>query len=212
MQVTLRLRTTRCPDGVELGRRDELAGINVEGYGTTGPIWFCCRSERYHREVVREAIDLADPLVVRFINATDDTKRLAFISRFGFPRQLFPDSLMEPHNFILDEQRVLRRLLAQAGGGDAARATKAANESLVRAGGDGFSLQPDGRMVLTVTSPTAFMRMEIAMVAQNGARLTTCKRCGNVFLTGKLTKRRLTSQYCRDLCRVGAHRAKQKGD
>jgi hypothetical protein len=211
MQVTLRLRTTRCPDGVELIRRDDLAGtmMSFKGYGTAGSMWFCCRSERYQREVVREALDLADPLVVRFINATDDAKRLAFVSRFGPPSQLFAD---EAHTFILGEQRVLRRLLEQAGSGDAARTIKAANESLGRAGGgDCFSLE-DGRMVFTVTNPLAFMFMEIAVVAANGARLATCQACGDVFLTGKLTKRRLTAQYCRDRCRVSAHRANKKGD
>jgi hypothetical protein len=66
-------------------------------------------------------------------------------------------------------------------------------------------------MVLTVTNPMAFMFQEVAMVAANGARLATCERCGDVFLTGKLTKRRITSRFCRDLCRVSAHRANKKG-
>jgi hypothetical protein len=208
MQVTLRLRTARCLDDVELVRRDDLAALGLRSeYGVGGAMWFCCRSERYHSEVVREATDLADPLVVRFINATDDTKRLAFVSRLGFPLQLFA---YESHNFVLGEQRTLRRLLEQAGSGDATSAIKAANAALKGAGGDRFSLE-DGRMVLTVTNPMAFMFQEVAMVAANGARLATCERCGDVFLTGKLTKRRITSRFCRDLCRVSAHRANKKG-
>ena len=179
MQVTLRLRTTLCPDGIELVRRDDLAGMirSMQGYGPAGAMWFCC-SERYRTEVVRETIDLADPLVVRFINADDDTKRLAFVERFGLPLQMGPD---EAHTFVLGEQRVLRRLLEQAGSGDEVNATQAANAALRRAhGGDRFSLlEPGGPMVLTVSDPMSFMFHETAMAATNGARLATCERCGD---------------------------------
>ena len=181
---------------------------SFQGYGTAGPDWFCCRSERYRTEIVRQAIDLADPLVVRFVNATDDTKRIAFLERFGLPLQMHP---YEAHTFVLGEQREARRLLEQAGSGDATSAIKAANAALKRAhGADRFSLE-HGRTVLTVTDPMSFMFQEIAMVAANGAQLATCERCGDVFLTGKLTKRRITSRFCRDLCRVSAHRANKGG-
>jgi putative ABC transport system substrate-binding protein len=62
-------------------------------------------------------------------------------------------------------------------------------------------------MILTTDSLLSFMHMEVAVAAANGARLTSCKRCGDVFLTGKLTKRRSTAKYCSDRCRIGAHRA-----
>jgi hypothetical protein len=117
----------------------------------------------------------------------------------------------EPQEFILGRQKELRRLLDRAGSGDAATAIKAANESLyavsVRP-----SMAPDGRMVLVANDLMHFMHMEIAMIAASGAHLATCENCGDVFLTGPLTTRRSTARYCKDRCRVNAHRTKMNQD
>src|SRR5262249_8498517 len=150
---------------------------------------FSCKSDRYRHEIIRDAIDLEDALVCRFVNANTDEKRIAFLSRFGLPTQAFPS---EPRNFILGEQRLLRRLLERACSGDSGQAIKAANESL-RHGHAGagltLSLDPQGRLVHTWESPMSFMHMEIAVAARIGARLGSCKRCHNLFLYGRGTKR-----------------------
>jgi hypothetical protein len=213
--LALRLMGMRCLDGVELVHRDTYPDIKSPYYGASGPDWFSYRSARYKQEIVRNAVDLEDPLVVRFINAIDDDKRIAFLSRFGLPENLIRiagigPSGTEPRNLILGRQRILRRLLEDAGSGDATCAIKAANESLRHAGAHRLSLEPGGRMVSTTRNLMDFMYMEIAIVAANGARLATCKRCRDFFLTGALTKRRSTAKYCRDLCRVGAHRANKR--
>jgi len=206
----LRLVGPRCPDGVELVHRDRSPDFECR-YGRTGRDWFSYQSRRRER-VIREAVDLEDALVIRFVNATDDNKRIAFLSRFGLPGGILPHWSCEPRNWILGEQRVLRTLLDRAGSGDAAEAIKAANKSLRRTGR--LSLEPGGRIVWTTESLMSFMYVETVIAAQNGARLASCKRCDDLFLTGALTKRRSTATYCRDRCRVGAHRAKLncKGD
>jgi hypothetical protein len=207
-ELALGLKSIRCPDGVELVHRDRLPDWKCTP--RTEPDWFSYRSER-RESVTREAVDLEDALVVRFVNATDDGKRITFLSRFGLPRDILPLEPFEPRNFeprylILSEQRGLRALLDRAGRGDAVEAIKAANKCLQRTS-DRLSLEPGGRMVWTTESLMSFMFMEIVIAAQNGVCLASCKRCGDLFLTGTLTKRRSTAKYCRDLCRVGAHRA-----
>src|SRR5262245_29767568 len=202
----LRLVATRCLDGIEIIQRDFEPGfLKHPDYGSSGAMWFSCRSDRYERTTIRDMSGLADTLVVRFVNAADDDRRIAFVSRFGLPLSAFPS---EPYEWILGEQKVLRRLLDHAGRGDPETAIKAANQSLSQAQLLSLSLQSDGRMVLNADSPMTFMHLEIALVATSGARLTTCENCGDVFLTGSLTARRSTARYCRDRCRVNAHRAK----
>jgi len=118
-----------------------------------------------------------------------------------------------PREYVLGAQRELRRLLVDAGSSDVA--INAANQALrfgrQLGGSSDLSLRPDGRMALTVQTLLAFMCIEIAMVAAYGACVGSCKRCGNFFLYGRATKRRSTATYCRDLCRVGAHRATKRG-
>jgi hypothetical protein len=214
--LALRLEAERCTDGAEIVRLRKPSGIRSPFYGAAGRIWFSYRSDRYG-PFIREAVNLEDTLVVRFVNAADDHKRVDFLSRFGLPEGLsltvraigFP---AEPLNWVLGAQRELRHLLRDAGSGDASRAAKAARRSLHLAGDSRFSLRSDGRVAVTVRSLISFMRLEIAMVAENGARIASCKRCGNFFLYGKGTKRRSTAAtYCRDLCRVGAYRANKRG-
>ena len=209
--LALRLISMRCLDGVELVHSDADVGLIRGLYGTNGPDWFCYRSDRCKEEMIRQAVDLEDALVVRFINANDDDKRIAFLSRFGLPDVLLGirgigASFTEPRNFILGRQRILRGLLERACSGENAEAIKAANEALARVQGEQFSLD-GGRMVLTIRYLMSFMRVEIAIAAANSARLAACKRCRDLFLTGPLTKRRSTSKYCSDRCRVGEHRS-----
>jgi hypothetical protein len=108
-------------------------------------------------------------------------------------------------------QKELRRLLKRAGSGDAALAAATAN--VARAGGRDASLSWDaGRMVITLPNVFSFMLMEVAMAADAGARLVSCKRCGDVFLIGARTHRRSTAKYCSDKCRVGWNRSLKRGD
>jgi hypothetical protein len=187
----LRLTTERCLDGVEIVRRDTEPGLVKSRYGESGAVWFSYRSDRCRRET-RDVSGLEDTLVIRFVNATDNDKRTAFLTRFGLPfsdfgiRNVSERRRTEPLEFILGEQRELRRLLERAGSGEAPTAMKAANESLY-AVGVSLSMAPDGRMVLVASKPMDFMYMEIAIVAASGARLAACESCSDVFLTGPLT-------------------------
>src|SRR5436190_2059674 len=103
--LALRLEAERCADGAEIVRLRKPSGISSPFYGAAGPIWFSCRSDRYE-PFIREAVDLEDALVVRFVNADDDDKRIDFLSRFGLPEGLSftvrsIGFLAEPHNWVL---------------------------------------------------------------------------------------------------------------
>lgn len=178
------------------------------------------RTERRER-VVREFSKLESPVVVRFINATDDAKLFAFLEMWGLPSPR-PDRYdpRQPHqgippNFeslphIAEGQRIFRRLLKMVGSGDATKATAAVNRLT-------FSVRPmlenskgKPRQVLSADNLLNFMQMEIWMVAVSGARFAECEWCGDGFLTGKFTAGRSTAKYCRDKCRVYANRDKQR--
>ena len=45
-----------------------------------------------------------------------------------------------------------------------------------------------------------FMTMEIAKIALEGAKVATCERCHNLFLTGTSASRRSHAMYCSDRC------------
>jgi hypothetical protein len=203
--LALRLEAQRCIDGAEIGHRPEPPDWSLLIYGAAGPLWFAHRSDRCE-PFIREAVNLEDTLVVRFVNADDDNKRIDFISRFGLP-----EACRVPCDWVLDAQQQLRDLLCDAGSGDVGRAVNAAKVSLHLASDNRFSLRSDGRVAVTVGSLMSFMRLETAMVVENDARVASCKRCGDLFLYGHGTKRRSTATYCRDICRVGAHRANKRG-
>jgi hypothetical protein len=214
----LRLIAERCLDGVELVHRDIKPGVLELKYGVSGTVWFTHRSDRCQRETVRDMSGLEDTVVVRFVNATDDDKRITFMWRFGLPfphigvRSVSEHRPSIPSEFISGAQRELRLLLARAGSGDAAVAMEAANRSLVGAGGLHLSMVYNDRMVIAVHDVLDFMHIEVAMVAASGARLARCESCNDMFLTGPLTNRRSTARYCRDRCRVNAHRTKTNRD
>jgi hypothetical protein len=181
-------------------------------------------------------------LVTRFLNAKNDDKCIQFLSTFGLPdgcllgapgtktktRARFsaldalpegwvlgaPDIGLpaEPQNFVQAMQREMRRLLQDASSSDAVRMGRAAQRALRLACRDGDPSPVGGRVVLIVPTLIAFMHFEVYMMIENGAHFASCKRCGDLFLYGKGTKRRNTATYCSDRCRVGAHRAsKHKG-
>jgi len=126
----------------------------------------------------------------------------------GFARrcsQHAPDHLPEQTHFARRARENAARHFRHV----PAFARKAANWALRRALPGTVSLEAGGRMVWTMRSPMDFMYMEIVAAADNGARLGSCKRCGNVFLYGKGTKRRKTAKWCGATCRQGGFRATQ---
>jgi hypothetical protein len=187
-----------------------------------------------HREASQITLsDLEDPVVVAFVNATDDVKRRLFFGKFGLlgltpwwhqrdQRQFIhnahhvpDDRFSAPRHDILDDQSRLRELLQKAGGENPVEAMEAINSAL--AATPGFQLTatfhlsgPQGtpRLLLKSRSLVGFMLMETAMVVAHGVRTTECEQCGNIFLTGPLTGRRSHAHYCSNKCRVAAMRAR----
>ena len=193
----------RCPDGVELR-------LEIPDDPTSATF----RASTSRREKARLRIaNLEDPLIVRFINARDDKRRLAFFGEYGLLRAVETGIASDSVNAV---QKRLRLLLDAAGSGDPIKARGAVDRTFAGAQLKpsievvehdtkrlGLMLQPDGLF--------GFMQLEAAMAAINGARFATCRHCGNVFLTGALTGRRDTAQYCTPTHRVAAARAKRKG-
>jgi hypothetical protein len=204
----------RCPDGVEL----------VDGAFYRG------RTDRSEPERIT-LTNLEDPVVVAFVNATDDARRKLFFGRFGFLNatrgwhdRLAKYFIYNPgvgtgpltyQDDILEDQSRFRELLQQAGGDDPTAAMTKINRALETF--DDFKLRatfplagPDGtpRLVLKSESLIGFMLMETAMVATQGARLAECEHCGTLFLTGPMTGRRSHARFCSNKCRVAAMRAR----
>jgi hypothetical protein len=214
--LSLSLDWQHCPDGVELHDygKPKLAkppkGVPAGAASPllTGPpsgLCFRCRSAK--RFPVRYVMTtLEDLLLVRFVNARDDKSMAAFLGRFGF---LYGGAVVSRVG-MLAQQKLLRAFLGFAAGGEPVERLQAANRSL-----DDVKLSPqfvhDGDAVRMTFRPQHlfdFMAAEVAMVAAHGARLSACQHCGTEFLTGPLTGRRASAQYCADKCRVAAMRAR----
>ena len=56
-----------------------------------------------------------------------------------------------------------------------------------------------------------FMILETQLIALEGAKVVVCEHCGNLFLTGSGTGRRIHAVHCSDRCRVAATRARKRG-
>jgi hypothetical protein len=161
--------------------------------------------------------DLEDPVVLQFINARDDL--LPFMSRYSAGSVLTPEfpgadhgveSDPQAHITALDrDQEYLRQLLVNATGPDPVKAC--INLKFIRLEA-ALQLRDDKpQMLLRCKNLLDFMRMEVAMVALEGAKLATCERCPNLFLTGSSTSRRSHATFCSDRCRVAASRARKMG-
>lgn len=200
----------RCPDGVEL----------VDGV-------YRWRTERSETERITLR-GLEDPVVIAFVNATDDASRQLFFSRFGLlkPTKWWHERLAKQFIYhgptgliqddILEDQSRFQKLLEQAGGEAPTAAMTRINRALETF--DDFKLRAtfpltgtDGapRLVLKSESLIGFMLMETAMVATHGACLAACEQCDSQFLTGPLTGRRSHARFCSNKCRVAAMRARQ---
>jgi hypothetical protein len=213
--IGLLLETERCLDGVHL----------VDGF-------FRPRSER--REPVRVvSADLNSLVVLDFVNARDELA--PFLARYstGTLVQLDRDphahidpplrerlvlpkhipSKVEPFaeiKMVTFWQEGLRRNLVGAGGPDPVNTLVSLSHPAIDLGAS-FNLR-DGKpqMLLRCEHLLDFMKMEVAMIALEGAKLVTCEHCKNFFLTGPSTSRRIHATHCSDRCRVAAMRARKK--
>ena len=205
------VQINRCPDGVELVT---LPAIHGAGIASSRPelTVFSYRTDRRESDVL-EFVDLENPVVIDFANATDDERRLGFFDRFGL-------TVPEPwvvYEQVLQNQMALLKWLQIAGGKDRAAAMEAVNDAF--AGSRGLNLRPSMRLAGPRSSPQIqlrspslliYMFLEMATAVALGARVAACEKCGRVFLTGPLTGRRSHAQYCSDRCRVAAMRARNR--
>jgi hypothetical protein len=190
---------------------------------------------------VRQATDVVDPLVIRFLNANNDDKRIKFLSTFGSPNGFLlsvsrPKKPVSISRFFSADHLLKGWVLGARGIGlpaeprtfvrtmqrrlrplleDAASGSAARKDQAARQAlqfvRDSDGSAVDGRVALTARTLVAFMAFEIYMVAENGAYIRRCKRCCDLFLYGTGTGRRNTATYCSGRCRTGAHRATKRG-
>lgn len=181
------------------------------------------RSDRF-APVSYRVTNLENPVAVAFLNADDEPKMLAFMSRFGIPSVWNSDLTADPDdehsaplpNRITDGEihqlrDMIEAVLAPADAVDMAH-VGALNELL-----GGTSLSPSfefseesgrHRLAMRPTSLADLMAIECAIAVDTGAVLTRCAHCHKGFLTGPLTGRRGHATYCSDRCRVAAMRAR----
>jgi hypothetical protein len=206
--ISLLYNTERCLDGLTV----------VDGY-------FRPLSER--REPVHVVTaDLENPVVLQLVNARDDL--LPFMSRYSAGDVYSPspgpafevpigtavgdvytasvDPGYEPNvhiGMIAGWQRILRDRLISAG-------KPSLNDPYIRAH---ISLHlRDGKPQMLVRCHELFelMRLEVATIVVEGAKVVICERCKNLFLAGRSTSRRSDATFCSDRCRVAAMRARKK--
>ena len=188
--------TERCLDGLTL----------VDGL-------FHARSER--REPVHVVTaDLDDPVVLQFVNARDEDALVQFMSKYSAgnlytpwdpPKTRFAPNVSAIK--ISDMRDYLRQKLASS---DQVEALVALSEPQIEAKTSFHLRDGKAQMLLRCHHLLDFMRMEVATIAVEGAKLVTCGCCGNYFATGPATSRRTDAQYCSDKCRVAAMRARKK--
>ena len=212
-----------CPDGVEL--IEELSvtpsGATIAG-GTVAPgapqtpgrLVFRHRTDR-RDHVHYEHKSLEKLIVLEFLNARDDERRLEFFKSYGLTLPLGDILGYEPRDQVAHNQDQLRLLLQNANVSPA-MAIMTANNIIGATRGAG--LLPEWhlagqrgapRVTLKAASLLIFMMMEASMAIAHGAQLATCEQCGTYFLVGKATSRRASARFCSDRCRVAAMRARQ---
>jgi hypothetical protein len=175
--------------------------------------------------VRHDLTNLEDPIALHFVNARDDAAREVFLSRFGMLTFRLPAKREQASGIDQGDmaflQHSMHNLMVKAGGEDSMEAINAVNEAfwpsayqshierrsyVVKPILDFPAGSASPRLALKPESLFAFMVLEAAMVAANGARLAACEHCGKFFLTGHLTGRRSSAKYCSDRCRVAAMR------
>jgi hypothetical protein len=217
------LQWTRCPDGVELVGYE---GASPRPTGSVSSIdqalhplgqqRFRSRSQRIE-PIERRLSDLEDPLVLRYLNARDDSALEKLFSRFGLPHDFGTyqrDPLAMDRGDVLRQQRTFELLLRRACGG--AKSVHTLDSYLIEKSELSGRLLRDPetnslRVAFQAPYPNEFMLWEIVSAAVNGAELATCEHCGVLFLTGSLTGRRSHARYHADKCRVAAMRARNRG-
>jgi hypothetical protein len=210
-----------CPDGVELVGYDQapptgyVQSIDKEPW-PLGQKYFRRRSQHVE-PFERRLSDLEDPLVLRYLNAKDDSAVEKFFSRFGLTDDLstrhkgVPEFAIDRGD-VLAQKRSFGLLLRQACG--EASSAHALDRHLFERSQEltGRLLRDPETKSLRVAFQAAylseFMVWEIVSAAVNGVRLATCEHCGVLFLTGPLTGRRSHAHYHADKCRVAAMRAR----
>jgi|KBSSwiStaDraftv2_1062776.scaffolds.fasta_scaffold34442_3 hypothetical protein len=211
MERGLSLEWRHWPNGVELvdlPRRtgplddepDSILDVEVSSHGRT---FRRCQSAR-HYPIRHTVDDLESPVVVHFINAHDDEACAQFLARFGF---LYEHQTDCERDAFLQDQRVLKNLLALAGSDQPEEAAKAINKRIRHT--DSLIPVLDGRRLsFALRNLYGLMLREIVMVVEKEARLTKCQHCDKAFLTGPTTGRRSHAAYCSDRCRVAAMRVR----
>lgn len=194
-----------CPDGVERtvfepvakqSRTGLFSSVQDEGPG------FRCRSSL--REVRQFRLSGLDSLVaLLFANARSEDDLLAFFTSHGMLIADWAMTLSEARRRQASTRAALERLLS---GSNQARseALELAIE-LVNDVPANLKVQfEDGHLKLVIGAKSLwqFIILEILSAATAQAELHVCKHCGRFFLTGPMTGRRSTAQYCKDKCRV----------
>ena len=201
--IGLLYETERCLDGLR---------VDADGY---------LRPVSARLEAVRIFTnDLADPMVIRFVNEGDDDL-LPFMSQCSagdVKKSIDFGPGYEPHvhiKWIKGMQLMLRKCLIDASGPNPIEAfikympPEPLNFTNVRSTLRLYNGKP--QLLLESNELHDFMILETQLIALEGAKVVVCEHCGNLFLTGSGTGRRIHAVHCSDRCRVAATRARKRG-
>lgn len=190
--IPLRLRWRVPVDGVDVvdGRSDRM---------------FRARSAEF-RDVNYTVADLEEPLSVRLANCKTSADHAKFIRAYGFPAggDHAEVSLMV---MLSEEMTESLEMCAASSIEKVVHARKLVER--IEYLSPAIELDDDQvlpRVVTGVNTLAELMRLEVVFAFEAGAAFQRCEHCGSGFLTGPMTKRRSSSKFCSDRCRVAALR------
>ena len=203
--LPIQLEWRRCIDGVEV-KAHHLKDMRE------GAVYRAveARSDRF-QSVTYTVTDLANPMVINFVNRRTEDERLFFLAEFGMLSR--PDRETEEVALLEEARLKLLDMLTTPPRPD--RIAKL-NDLL-----DRISLSPvfdfsgpdqSFRLLLKPFDLRDLMGMEATMAHTVGATAQACQHCGKWFLTGPQTGRRSHAKFDTDRCRVAAMRARRHAD
>lgn len=222
--IGISMEWKHCPDRVEIA---DYGPVKQPGPGSTiigsmekSGLWFRASSNRRvpvrhpiykENEASIEVSDLENPVSIRFINARTHDDFAAFHEMFGWLVNPEREEVVAQESF--DARNSLIQTIHAVTSGDAPVAIQEGNRAL--ASHRSFAPHPILKKIGKAKNPimalqpqTLFglMVLEASLMSVHGVRSKACGYCNKVFLTGPMTNRRSTAQYCCDKCRKYAGR------
>jgi hypothetical protein len=179
--------------------------VPIDGVEVVANQVFRARSAQFREENYTVA-DLEKPFAVRLANCKTIADHAKFIRSYGFPGSGEEDDIETMARLSEEMEQSL-----EICGASAIEKLEHARELVNRIDYLKPAIELDDdhdvpRLVTSVITLAELMRLEVIFAFEVGASFQRCEHCGSGFLTGPTTKRRSSSKFCDDRCRVAALR------